>query len=602
MLVIIDKKEFEYQSDYPEGWKFSAGDPFKFPVGIGDQACFIKRFEQKNPKNISGWDLLLKISGKTEPNLSKIFDIKKVEEKGKDIYYIFFEYLDGLTLDKNVRSGEINLSVLNSNLFNAIRSLQKYDFWFADFCEKNIFCRKDGTFVLVDVDSTQKITDEPDNEMYGSKDYWILVFKFYKEILNRTDIKLSDINGISFNFLQIVFLVFRLKLFLQGNKKDYNSTELYNQLHYRLNEAVPEMKEIFLKILKNRNQTLSEDEVIKLENLVDEKIIKANRLKETLMDVDNLPIIKQFTSNKTEIERGEEFILSWQVENANKLELHKNGAMYRPIEAGKTSINLAGFADGTQQQSSYQIVAYNDLTMTKSDAVFVRLKQQEKKPPVIKKRTAIIGGVSVFLLSIFLVFMLTKKRKIDAYVKQEFLWQGIDTTLTLIGRDLSLNEGLTVILNDDSAKIIESFTDSLHVLIPKKKITTDLSDSVRVFISSKKVKGNFIGSFALYPPVYTKVKLIRQNSNITFYGKNLNSNVIRVFLDNNEIPVLSRNQDSLVASIGSLPGNYLVRKVNITIRYDTKVIFNNYLLTRKIVVDPPHHHINPHVFVPVINH
>lgn len=601
MLVIIDNKEFEYHSDYPEGWKFSAGDPFKFPVGIGDQACFIKRFEQKNPKNISGWDLLLKISSKTEPNLSKIFDIKKVEEKGKDIYYIFFEYLDGLTLDKNVRSGEINLSVLNSNLFNAIRSLQKYDFWFADFCEKNIFCRKDGTFVLVDVDSTQKITDEPDNEMYGSKDYWILVFKFYKEILNRTDIKLSDINGISFNFLQIVFLVFRLKLFLQGNKKDYNSTELYNQLHYRLNEAVPEMKEIFLKILKNRNQTLSEDEVIKLENLVDEKIIKANRLKETPMDVDNLPIIKQFTSNKTEIERGEEFILSWQVENANKLELHKNGAMYRPIEAGKTSINLAGFADGTQQQSSYQLVAFKGLTVAKSDIIFIKLKQPVERKPIIKKRTAIILGVSIFLLAVFLVFILTKKRKIDAYVKQEFLWQGIDTTLTLIGKDLPAKEDLTVILNDDSAKIIDGFTDSLHILIPKKKITTDLSDSVYVFISSKKTKKDFIGSFALYPPIRTKQKLIRPNSNITFYGKNLNSSVIQVFLDNNEISVLSRNQDSLVALIGSLPGYNTIRRVNVMIKYDTKVIFNEYIWTRKLVVDP-HHHTNQDVFIPLINH
>ncbi len=141
----------------------------------------------------------------------------------------------------------------------------------------------------------------------------------------------------------------------------------------------------------------------------------------------------------------------------------------------------------------------------------------------------------------------------------------------------------------------------MHILIPEKKITTDLSDSVYVFMSSKKTKINKIGSFALYPPIRTRQKIIRPNSNTTFYGKNLNSSVIRVFLDNNEIPVLSRNQDSLVVSIGSLPGYYLVRKVNVTIKYDTKVIFNNYLLIRKLVVDPPHHHISPHVYIPLEN-
>ncbi len=459
MLVIIDKKEFEYRSDYPEGWKFSAGDPFKFPVQIGDKLCFVKRFEQKNPKNISGWELLLKLSGKTEQNLSKIYDIKKVEENNKTIYYIFYELLDGDTLDKHVRTNEINLADLSSSLFNAIRSLQKYDFWFADFCEKNIFCRKDGTFVLVDVDSTQKTADLPDNEMYGSKDYWILVFKFFKEFLNKTEIKLSDINGISFNYLQIAFLILRIKLFNQDKVKDYNSTELFNQLPSRMNDIIPEIREIFLKALQYGILPIPEDQIIKLEKLVDEKIVKVEKLKETPVEAINLPVIRQFTCNKTEIERGEQFTLSWQVENANKLELHKNGALYRSIDLNTTSIDLVGFSDGTQQQSTYQIVAYKDLSMAKSDDVFVKLRQQDIniKKPVLWKRIAVVVGALLFLPAIIFVFYLTKKQKIEAYVKQEYLWQGIDTTLTLIGRDLSSIEDLTVKLNDDSAKIIESF-------------------------------------------------------------------------------------------------------------------------------------------------
>jgi len=60
MKVTIKQREEEYISDYPDGWKFSAGDPFKFPVLIGSHPCFIKRFEQKSPEDISGWDLLVR--------------------------------------------------------------------------------------------------------------------------------------------------------------------------------------------------------------------------------------------------------------------------------------------------------------------------------------------------------------------------------------------------------------------------------------------------------------------------------------------------------------------------------------------------------------
>ncbi|HEX2395585.1 MAG TPA: IPT/TIG domain-containing protein [Bacteroidales bacterium] len=577
MNIIINGNEYAYQSDYPEGWKFSAGDPFKFPVQIGDQSCFIKRFEQKNPKNISGWELLLKLKGQSEPNLSKIFDIKLETEKGKDIYYIFYEYLDGFTLDKRVRTGEVNLSILTRCLFTAIRSLHKYDFWFADFCEKNIFCKTDGTFVLVDIDSTQRITDMPDNEMYGSKDYWILVFKFYKEILNKTNLNLSDINGISFNFLQIVFLILRLKLYYQTKRKDYNSTDLYNQLPVRLNEASPEIKNIFLKVLQNGRQPISQNEIGQLEILVNEKIVHAGKFSDTPVTVANLPVIKEFKSDKTEIERGGNFVLSWQVENANKLELYKNGAMYRTLEMDRKEISLTGFADGTQQQYTYELVAYKDLSIAKSQTIIVQLKHSIDKKPFIKKRTAIIIGVAL-LIGLILIVFLTKKPKIEAFVKQNYVWQGIDSTVTILGNHLPYDEDLQVILNDFYATIKEGYEDSLLVSIPPEKITTAENDLVHVFVSYKK-KTNAIGTFVLYPPVTLKQKLLFRNSNITFYGRNMNSGSIKVFLNNNEIQIISSSPDSLVAHTGNFESGFR-RSVNLTIYDNTKVIFNKNIRVR----------------------
>ncbi len=572
MLVLINGKEVEYQSDYPEGWKFSAGDPFKFPVQIGDQVCFVKRFEQKNPKNISGWELLLKLKGEKELYLSNIYDIKQVEEKGKDIYYIFYEYLEGNTLDKHVRTGEINLSVLSSSLFNAIRSLQKYDFWFADFCEKNIFCRKDGTFVLVDVDSTQRLTDMPDNEMYGNKDYWILVFKFYKEILNKTSIRLADINGISFNFLQIVFLILRLKLFYLGKRKDYNSTELYNPLPARLNDIIPQIREIFLKVFEKGTQPITESDVKQLENLVNEKIINVENLKETPSPVLNLPVIKEFTSSAAEVERGGEFTLRWQVENANKLELYKNGAMFRSLDLSQPGIKLVGFADGTRQQSSYQLLAFKDLSVAKSEVITISLKDinsQSNKSK--KKKWPILAGVIVILL-ILIYFLFTRDNRLSLYLKENFLWQGIDSTIVIYGQNLPTEDKLEILVNDSRATIINSTADSLLVLLPKEKITTG-NDSVFVFVIYKN-KHSMAGIFVFYPPVTIKQSYIRSNSNLTLYGHNLDSEAIRVFMDNKEISIVGKSRDSIIVNVGIIDNLFRGKVVNIIVKENEKIIFS----------------------------
>jgi hypothetical protein len=588
MKVNINGSEFEYVSDYPQGWKFSAGDPFKFPIQIGDQACFIKRFEQKNPKNISGWELLIELKGKTVPNLSKIYDIQKVQEKGKDIYYIFYEYLEGTTLDKNVRSGAIDLALLSSSLFTAIRSLQHYDFWFADFCEKNIFCLKDGTITLVDVDSTQRTSDLPDNEMYGSKDYWVLVFKFYKEILNKDNLKLSDINGISFNFLQIVFLILRLKLFFQGSRKDYNSTEFYNLLPTRLNAILPEIRQVFLKVLENGKQPISEEDVLQLENLIGEKIIKVEKLKDTPVNVLNMPVIAEFASDRTTIGRGETFTLSWKAENVTKLELNKNGAKFRNLNMSDTSISLTGFADGTQQQSAYQLVAYKDLTVTKSDPIVIQLKSVAS--PVIndvgkgKKKKWIIG-VAALLVAIIVVLLIAnpfRSIKKTARLKEKYVRQNVDTAITIYGTGLISKDPPIVRINDTLAQIISVSNDSLLVKLPQT-YTTSQSNEAFVSLQIMDKKQN-VGTFNLLPPLYVKQKEVYEDSSLVIFGKELNSETIRVFLGDMELNVFGRTGDSIMATVQQLRDTVKGHTMNLSVRENNKVIYSkNWIVTNQLV-------------------
>jgi hypothetical protein len=76
--VIIKEREVDWQSDYPDGWKFSAGDPYKLPVRIGEYSCFVKRFVEKEPaEGVSGWNLLIRMRGKYEKNISRLYDLKR---------------------------------------------------------------------------------------------------------------------------------------------------------------------------------------------------------------------------------------------------------------------------------------------------------------------------------------------------------------------------------------------------------------------------------------------------------------------------------------------------------------------------------------------
>jgi hypothetical protein len=116
-----------------------------------------------------------------------------------------------------------------------------------------------------------------------------------------------------------------------------------------------------------------------------------------------LPVIKEFNVSNNQVSRGGEFTLSWKVENVNKLELYKNGAMFRTLDVNQRSVTLVGFADGTQQQSSYQLYAYKDMSLAKSDPIIITLKEKnvKKRNPAI-----IIGGVLVSIIIIGAILML----------------------------------------------------------------------------------------------------------------------------------------------------------------------------------------------------
>lgn len=405
MKIIIKERELEYVPDYPEGWKFTAGDPYKFPVMIGSYKCFVKRFEKKDPKNITGWPLLNDLKGRYENNLPRVYDIKEADDKGRTVHYVFYEHIDGKTLETAINTGtKLDLERLTNDLFTSVQSIGKHNFWFVDFCEKNIFLEQGGRFLLVDLDSAEKVQTSPDNGMYGCKDYWIPVYRFYKEVLGLHDVKLADLNGISLNYLQIPFLVLRLKIFQEQKETDYNSDDTFDQLPALLDKCDLAFRKIFSELLHTDAIAIPTQSISHLREMVLTKIL----YRSGMQDSSNAPTIKSFDSDSNEKEKGEIIKLSWKVEGADKIELHRNGVLHSTIPQNEENIEVKEFYDN-DKDVSYHLVAYQNTTQTISKQLII----SHKKPPTMndrKKRTmGIVAGAVVIAIALFLIFNPFKK-------------------------------------------------------------------------------------------------------------------------------------------------------------------------------------------------
>jgi hypothetical protein len=377
MKVVIKEREFEYQSDYPNDWYYSAGDYFKFPVEIGKNKCFVKRFEKKSPESVSGWLFMNALKGKYEKNLPRLHDIVTVSEKNKDVQYIFYDFIEGTTLDKiPTPPSEINLQKLTDDIFNALNAVHKYNFWFADFCEKNIFCKNNGQFFLVDLDSVQPNSIAPNNDIYGSKDYWVVVYKFYNDILGMEDLKLSDIDGKLLNKLQVIFLILNIKLAGVKSQLNYSTGKDFDHLPTYLENIDPAFGVLFEKVFKNQDldSATIDDEIKKL---ISENIINNN--------LDNIQeartgdvVINNFKTNNLKPKHDESFVLSWEIENVKKLGLYRNDKPVKGITIKNNNIQISEKAyDGKPAKVEFYLIASNNKTQIKSDIITISVEPKQ---------------------------------------------------------------------------------------------------------------------------------------------------------------------------------------------------------------------------------
>jgi hypothetical protein len=570
MKVVIKEKEYEYESDYPEGWQYSAGDPFKFPISIGNYTCFIKRFEKKTPEDITGWDLLQKLKGRYEPHLVRLYDILNVQENGKDVYYLFFEYLEGSTLDKMVsQKASIDLKRLTNDLFIAIRSLQNNGFWFVDFFERNIFCDQGGSYLLVDLDSTHPINEAPQNDMYGNKDYWILVFKFYQQVLQNTSIKLSDINGISFNYIQIAFLVLRLKLHREAGSTDYNASAFYEKLPMALDEFAPQLKAIFTIIYQNKQQLLTDDDIQRIKQIIERDIIPSATKKQPLPV--KSPVIKHFSSDKTKLKDKAHFTLSWEITDWDRVELYKNNAVLKQFSNQETKTTLVESFDDAKLENVYNLVAYNGANSVRSDTITIR-KVKHGIGFLLLKILAWIVGIIVFLyIAAVVITMLSHGQDFSTQTEKAY-----EDSVVVIESKKTIDPSRLQVSFDNVKAIVKSSSDStLTVSVPDLNDTTagDLTARISVVEDSKEV-------FSASLPYVRKVRIYKLSSGsfygntpVTITGKNLNIEDLQVYFNDKQALVNSKYSKMITAMTPDLKTFPVNQNVNLSVISGGKSLF-----------------------------
>jgi len=372
MKVTIKERDYDFVPDYPHEWQQSPGGFFKCPVLIGAHKCFVKRFFNKSPQDIPGWNLLVRLKYKNENNLPRLYDIMTTEEKHVETHYVFYEYIKGTSLDIRLESDmTIDLERLTNDLFSAFKSLNKYEHWFADFSEENIFCEDSDRFLLFNLDSALSASETA--EMSGNNVYASLVSRFFTEVLNK-DIDLTEMPGIALNYLQLIFLILRIKISQQEQQMDYSSPQLVPRLPEYLDNIDPGFRSLFTRLAGNREVSALSYNDNEIREMIIRLIVNAPI---SLPDIVAVPEIVSFQASTEKIGKGETFTLDWQVNNATGVEVFKNGAAIRKFPADQTSMAINEFYDGRDKEITYTLVASNDTGVAESLPVTIRVAESQ---------------------------------------------------------------------------------------------------------------------------------------------------------------------------------------------------------------------------------
>ena len=366
MNVTINGIPTEYISDFPKGWEHKFGDHFKYPVLLGGENLFIKRFENKP----LAYDMLMALrTGAYAGGMPILYAFGYCEEE--QAYYLFQEYIQGTVIEDKLKGIFVfSLQDYAANIFDALNYLHDQGFWHTDFNLENIMVDRERNFYLIDIDSCLPLTVTASNKTIKDASFSGGVFFNLKRV--EPSFEFGDVDGRQLNLLQLIFSIIHFYNFTKNREKKSYASFLMKGTANALGTLVPFFDGILRKALTdgigfeevqrvvdyiiedefgrvalsnqppdpagqfaliNKSSELEHDENKggqPVKNKVDkddpvEQVGAIAKIKQSVPE----PIIQSLEINgqalaKISLKRGEEYMLSWRVLNASHVELDGN--------------------------------------------------------------------------------------------------------------------------------------------------------------------------------------------------------------------------------------------------------------------------------------
>jgi hypothetical protein len=334
--------------------------------------------------------------------------------------------------------------------------------------------------------------------------------------------------------------------------------------------VAPEFLEVYKEIATNGNRPVPPEQVTRIKEIILNRIIKNNNMTTLNSKPANLPVIREFYASSKEVGTGETFSLSWKVENANKLELYKNGAFYKTLEISQPQVELTGFSDGSRKQSSFQLIAYQDLAMAKSEPVNISLKENARTVVPKKFNPAWIIGALVIAAGLFFLVRYLRDQGDDPEEKETMVIKGVLPKILVEGKDSIItfygtgfpekNSGdfknIKALLGDRITEVLPNedgtFSVTANINLLKQGVRADtINKPITVIQEGKEIHKQTL-TFVLDRKIeitdFTP-KNFYKHRNIIFAGKNLDLPGITVEIKNTPCKIVVANEDTLVAEL-----------------------------------------------------
>ncbi|HET6255433.1 MAG TPA: hypothetical protein VFE32_15240 [Puia sp.] len=434
MEVTINNEEYHWVSDYDDGWMRSSGDDFKFPIMVGERHfCFVKRFA-RDAAGVSGWRLVQALRANNQPGLARVLDIVQTEESGIPVRYLFCEFMKGDTLDdKSKKEYTPNTRRLLWDLFKALRSMHRLEHWMSDFCEKNIFCKSDDAYCLIDLDSAHPMTARPDNKMYGNKDYWSGALTYLSHQAGLVELRPEDVAGPILNYLQVALLMVRVRVALVLKEESYQSATLKERLPELLDQAVPEFRELFAELVRRGADVPTEEDIEQIKELLLARVVNGEgngRRREEAGGRRNeenggrgqevnggrrhegdatqrLPSVGRFSSDKRRLLKGGAFTLSWEVDNGEKIVVYRNGVAFKEAAKGLGAMTLTERYDGKERTVDYSLEVTNAMGEARSEPLSIHIGMKWAIP--WKLALLAVGGLAAVVILVLAMILLVRE-------------------------------------------------------------------------------------------------------------------------------------------------------------------------------------------------